>query len=169
MPGLFFYPLPRRSHRTPRRAFLLRRGINIPPTQRTPHREPHRATEDTPRKHPRKHTETPPRAATPPRWGLIASVFERVSGEVGRRGFRPSDPLDLPFVRLCAIFSIFIDNAIKIPLFEFLCVLCVAKRTIRGQNDLLFVRIAKVVLHKEDAGDRVDLAVLHIIDHLKIE
>lgn len=37
------------------------------------------------------------------------------------------------------------------------------------QHDLLLVRIAHVVLHQEDTGDRIDLSVLHIVFHLSVQ
>ena len=72
------------------------------------------------------------------------------------------------FVRLCA-FLFVLDNAFNIPLFKLLCVLCVSQRAIGSKYNFLFVSITEIVFHKEDAGHGVDLAILHIIDHLKIE
>ena len=163
LPGLFFYPIAVKPSKTLYKAFLLLRGINTLPTPQTPHREPQRATERATTRTDKPRNEQHSRPA-----GFRCICFG-VGFRRGRWGspaaFRP--PVRA-FVRLCA-FLFVLNNAFNIPLFKLLCVLCVPKRIVRSQYNFLFIRIAEIVFHKEDAGHGVNLAVLHIIDHLKIE
>ena len=166
--GTFLLPSPRRSPKNaPHGVFICLEVSTYHPRHERPadkRTEPHRGKPEALHDRQRK---TPPRATTPPGGVLL---FRFSVGFRARSAVRllPSDPHDLSFMRLCAIFSI-VNDTFNIPLFEFLRVLCVAERTVRSQNDLLLVCIAEVVFHKEDPGDRVYLPVLHIIDHLKIE